>query len=468
MVGVAPPAGKRPAVIACALAMADLADHAFGHALAVVGDERVAAAAARRGLHRGGRSRVAALGHTRAAALASEGLAVGGADTPPASVTDAAIALAARRPAVERAVVDLEGARHGLTRAGFARALGLSPAAAGERAATVAGAWGADLDPALLAWLGPGDCEALAELLAASGAEADSLLALSPAVAAHAADCEACGDRLRAMVSVRSLLGQLPLPAAPPDVAAAGRAARRRPPVPPPPLGEERTGFLRRAGVAAAVVAFMAVAGVLAVRFVRNRDNARHDRVAALTALPSGRGALVLSASTFDATTHSLTIANRSAHRLRWDSSATVPWVRVTPSSGTLPPGGATVVDLRLLGSAPEGDINAIVTFTGADGSSATATGAGTIERAPDVAAHRAGCEVFASAEDEGRVAAVTVHWRTGGPGPAESSDEMQPVPGGGYHDGLPPTATVWWVTAADARGNVSHTPEEPVTPPAC
>jgi hypothetical protein len=153
---------------------------------------------------------------------------------------------------------------------------------------------------------------------------------------------------------------------------------------------------------------------------------------------------------------------------LRWEAASTVPWVRVAPDGGVLPPGGSTVVVLRLLASAPEGPINAVLTFSGADGSTATVTGSGTIERAPDVAAHRTGCEVTASAEDEGRVAAVILHWRTGAADSAESSDEMRPVPTGGYHDGLPPTATAWWVTAADARGNVSHTPVEPVTPPAC
>jgi hypothetical protein len=448
--------------------MADLADHAYGHALAVLGDAAAAAAAARRGLGRGGRSRLAVLGHTRAAALA--GVEPGPVARPAmASVADVAVALAARRPPVERAVADLDGTRHGLTRGGFARAVGLSPAAAGERAASVASAWAAELDPALLAWLGPGDCAELAAVLGGvDPADPDALLGLAGAVSGHAEACQACGDRLRAMVSVRSLLGQLPLPEAPAELRAAARAARRRPPVPPPALGEQRSGLWVGAALSAAVVLFMAAAVFGAVHVVQSRGRSRDDRVAALTALPSGRQSLAVSSSTFDATTHSLVLTNRSDGSLRWQAAATVPWVSVTPAEGVLAPGASQPVSVRLSAAAPEGEIDASLTFTGADGSTAAVTGTGTIERAPDVAAHRQGCEVFATAEDEGRVAAVVVHWRTGGPASAESSDGMQSVEGGGYHDALPPNATSWWVTAADARGNISHTPEEPVTPPAC
>jgi hypothetical protein len=451
--------------------MADLADHAYGHALAVVGDAAVAAELARRGLLRGGRSRVAVLGHTRAAALgaaASEGAGVS-ARSAPATVTEAALALAWRRPAVERAVVDLDG-RHGLARGGFARALGLSPADAAALAGSVGQAWSADLDPALLAWLGPGDCEGLAEVLGPStGADmdVDGLLAAASAVAGHAEVCEVCADRRRAMVSVRSVLAQLPLPAAPPELRAAGRAARRRPPVPPPALGQDRAGpWLRGALVAASIAAVaLLVAGI--VGLVSARDRGRNGRVEALTALPSGAGSLALSRTSFDATTNSVVVTNRAVRRLRWDSSATVQWVRTMPSTGELDPGESVTVGLRLLDTAPEGDITGTVTFTAADGSTASLAGAGTIERAPDVAAHRVGCEVTATAEDEGRVAAVLLHWRDGAG--AEGGNEMQAGPSGSaYHDGLPPSAVLWWVTAADARGNLSHTPDEQVAPPAC
>lgn len=445
--------------------MADLADHAFGHALAVVGDESAAVEVARRGLLRGGRSRVSVLGHTRAVALAAE---VGDAASPaPESVVEAALALAGRRPAVERAVIDLE-VRHGLTRNGFARALGLPPAEASSRASEVAAAWTADLDPALLAWLGPGECPALAELLGPSPISVDALLAAAGAVAAHAEACEPCGDRLRAMVSVRSIVGQLPLPAAPESVRAAARSARRRPPVPPPALGSQRSRAWARLAVAGGAL-MVAAALVVAVVGAVVRHSGRNERVDALTALPPGHGALALSATTFDATTDTVTLTNRSPKRVRWDSAATVPWLRTVPRSGVLAPGASVVVALHIADAAPEGDIAASLSFSSPDGSTVSMAGSGTIERAPDVAAHRDGCEVMATAEDEGRVAAVVLHWRVGAGG-AEQTDDMGPAAsnGSGYHGALPPTATLWWVTAADARGNISHTPDEAIAPPAC
>jgi hypothetical protein len=442
--------------------MADLADHAYGHALAVLGDPRLAEDAARKGLSRGGRSRVAVLGHTRAAALAHPAGPQPSLD--PATVTEAALLLAGRRPPWERAVVDLEG-RHGLTRGGYARAVGLSPAEAASRSTEVAGAWAAELDPALLAWLGAGDCEELAALLAPSAGTA-AALDDGPVVAAHAETCSLCGDRLRAMVSVRSLLAQLPLPAAPSGLRSAARAARLRPAVPPPVFGSERTGLALRLAASAAAVALIVAAAVAIDQVIGDDGPGRSDRVDALTARPSGRGSLRLSAATFDATTRSVTLTNTSGRRLTWESAATVPWLRTSPRSGSLAPGAAVEVSL-LLGEAPEGDIEGAATFAAEDGSTASLAGSGTIERAPDVAAHRDRCEVSATAEDEGRVAAVVLHWRVGGPGTPEASDEMRAA-GSGYKSAVPADASSWFVTAADARGNVSHTPEEPVSGPAC
>jgi hypothetical protein len=446
--------------------MADLADHAYGHALAVLGQQRLAADAARRGLQRGGRSRVAVLGHSRAVALAQPG---GPQDGPepalaPATVTEAALVLASRRPGWERAVVDLEG-RHGLTRGGYARALGLSPAEAAARSTEVAESWAAELDPALLAWLGAGDCDELAALLAASPG-GTAALDEGQVVAAHAETCALCADRLRAMVSVRSLLAQLPLPAAPGALRSAARAARLRPAVPPPPFGSQRSGLLLRLGAAAAAVALIVAAAVAIDQVVGDDSPGRNDRVEALTARPSDRGSLRLSTATFDATSRTVTLTNTSGRRLKWESSATVPWLKTSPGAGSLAAGAAVEVSL-LLGEAPEGEIEGAATFAAEDGSTVSLAGAGTVERAPDVAAHRDGCEVSASAEDEGRVAAVVLHWRVGGPAAPEASDEMRAA-GSGYQSSLPANASSWFVTAADARGNVSHTPEEPVAGPAC
>src|SRR5688500_15431309 len=106
--------------------MADLADHAYGHAGAVLGPVEAAIEVATAAVRRGGRSRWAVLGHARDGVLlrAAEA-APADLDAPaPDDLTELATALAATRPAIDRVVVDLE-ARHGLDRGSFARALGL-------------------------------------------------------------------------------------------------------------------------------------------------------------------------------------------------------------------------------------------------------------------------------------------------------------------------------------------------------
>src|SRR5204863_1533622 len=109
--------------------------------------------------------------------------------------------------------------------------------AAARLAATVE-AWRADLDPLLLAWLGPGECDGLADVLVGAGVPFTSmsdLVAAGPAVAAHVIGCELCQDRTRAMVTVADMVGQRPLETAPDAVAIVARRNRFRPPAGPPP-----------------------------------------------------------------------------------------------------------------------------------------------------------------------------------------------------------------------------------------
>src|SRR5947199_10397104 len=107
--------------------MADTGEHAFSLALAVLGDPAAAEEVALVAVRRGGRSRVATLAFTRHLSLAR------GRQTPPdpadhpANVVELALALAASRPPLERAVVDLAG-RHQLDRAGLGRTLRLTAA----------------------------------------------------------------------------------------------------------------------------------------------------------------------------------------------------------------------------------------------------------------------------------------------------------------------------------------------------
>src|SRR5688572_28475584 len=106
--------------------MADLADHAYAHACAVLGPGDAAIEVAVTAVRRGGRSRWAVLGHAREGALARAG-GVEGPDldaAAPEDLTELAARLASTRPAIERVVADLES-RHDLDLAGFARALGV-------------------------------------------------------------------------------------------------------------------------------------------------------------------------------------------------------------------------------------------------------------------------------------------------------------------------------------------------------
>src|SRR4051812_32863670 len=130
--------------------MADTGEHAFSLALAVLGDPAAAEEVALVAVRRGGRSLVATLAFTRHLSLARARPTPPGPAAHPGNVGDPAVAIAAPRPPLERALVDLAG-RHQLDRAGLGRTLGLTGAAAAERAATVTEQWTRELDPSLMA-----------------------------------------------------------------------------------------------------------------------------------------------------------------------------------------------------------------------------------------------------------------------------------------------------------------------------
>src|SRR4051794_11453063 len=98
--------------------MADLGDHAYAHTRSVLGDGDGAVEAGAIAVRRGGRARGAVLGHARAEALARAAGGASGteldADAPDA-LAALGVVLAATRPPVERAIVDLD-TRHGLDR----------------------------------------------------------------------------------------------------------------------------------------------------------------------------------------------------------------------------------------------------------------------------------------------------------------------------------------------------------------
>lgn len=469
--------------------MADLADHAFAHACAVLGDGDLAVEASVAAVRRGGRSRWAVLGHARDGALGRAGEAVApDLDGPaPDDLTELAAALAATRPAIERAVVDLEG-RHDLDRGGFARALGLPIAPAGARAAAVSAVWQHQLDPVVLARLGPGECETLAAILGhgpvpvgegddagaadappPSAATLRELIDLGPAVADHAAGCDHCGDRLRAMVSVRTLLAQRPVEGtAPQAVRAAAAPSRLRRPTPPPPLEPEPLvrRWLRPVGITAAALVLAICGGVIAAAL--RGDDRDASQVEALTRVPDAGSLLTVEPPELDGTTPPpVVLTNRSDAAIEWAAEPDVPWLQVKPADGALEPGGTAELRVGVTSSAPEGPARGAVRISGTDGSAAVVRLSTTVERPPEVAATATGCDISVTVEDEGEVRAVELHW-IDGPTP----ERVIALPSGdaGYTGRLANSLTpiAWWVTASDARGNVARTPDENVAPNTC
>ena len=465
----------------------DLALASYAHACAVLGTGVPAEQASILGLRRGGRSRSSVLGHTRHEAVARSGdalvLELEGAE--PEGLGELARALTFTRPAVERAVVDLD-TRQGLDRAGLGRALGLAPAAAAAKAAEVMLEWQRALDPVLLVRMGPGTCEGLAALLDVSpdveddAAAADdrsstttlgALIDAGEVVASHAEGCALCRDRLRAMVSVRTLLSREPIGSAPVEVVEAAAHARQHPSGLPPALTGERVSVPRRwpyAASASAVVAICVavVGGVLAAAGGDDDDT----RVQALTRLPASGMTLEVVPSLVDsAPPESVVLRNLSGGAVRWHASADKPWVRVSPAIGSLDAGGSERLALELTGDAPEGDVRGAVTITGDDGSTAVVRLRTAVSHPPDVATSIAGCTVTASVEDESEVTDVVLWWRDGGVGGRERSQAMQQGDAG-YIGVLPASAggSSWWVTAADALGNEARTADQQLQPGAC
>ena len=476
--------------------MADLADHAYAHACAVLGEGEPAVEVAVVAVRRGGRSRWAVLGHGRAGVLARAADATPpDLDAPvPDDLTELAAALASTRPAIERVVVDLES-RHDLDLGGFARALGLPVALAGARAAALSADWQQQLDPVVLARLGPGDCEHLAAILdpssdrpprSSSPGEAQSsetdeaveaptptlreLIDVGSAVADHAAGCELCGDRLRAMVSVRTLLAQRPVAGlAPSAVRAAAAPSRLRRPTPPPALEPEplTRRWLRPVATAAAALLVATTGGVIAAA-LRTDDADDRGQVEALTRVPDTGSALTVDPSAIEGTTPPpVELTNHSDVAIEWAAESDVAWLRVAPTDGALEPGATIQLQVGVTSAAPEGPARGAIRISGADGSAAVVRLATTVERPPEVAATATGCDISVTVEDEGEVRAVVLHWIEGA-GP----ERVVELPAGdaGYTgrlaNGSAPIA--WWVTASDARGNVARTPDENVAPGTC
>jgi hypothetical protein len=471
--------------------MARVADHVYDHLLAVCRSPSGARSAAVAALDRSPRSLAGALAHARPFGLeaAASGEPVSEA-TVAGGLLELAWLLAGTRPADDRSIVDL-AVRHGLDRAGLGRALGgVTPSAAVAQADAVLERWEVELRPALVAFLGPAECEGLRSVLADAGLAAqpaaafgesgaseapelterapvdelppptvDALLDVAPTVAAHLERCDVCPDRVRAMASIRSLLAQVPVAVAPPSLqpAGAGRWRPRLPIVPSPPAAAGPRRRRRRVAVTAA--ALVVVAGVTAGAVAATRPDDT-DQVAALTRVPARNalaavpdevhpGQVFLLESTVD-------------HAVQWHVRSPVAWVRVDPSSGTLTPRHTSEIEVTLGDGAPEGELRTDLAVSGDDGSTVLVRLRGSVEHPPTVAATADGCTVTAQVQDESEIASVELRWS-----PAVDGESGRPMPAfaGGYRATVPPSAATWWVTAVDGRGNRARSPERPVTP---
>jgi hypothetical protein len=268
---------------------------------------------------------------------------------------------------------------------------------------------------------------------------------------------------------VRTLLGQRPLEEAPVPVRALAQHARLRRPTPPPPLVPEPTArrWIRNVATAAAAIVFaVALAGVLSSR---GRDHG--TRIEALTRVPSAGSALVAEPAVLnDRLPVPVELANRSSRAVRWTAAADVPWLRISPLSGALDPGGKVALRIVAGADAPEGDVRASVHLTGTDGSTTVVRVETNVEHPPDVAVAVSGCIITATVEDESGLGPVDVHWLDRSNGrPAERVQRMAET-AGGYTTALAnaPLPTTWWVTAEDARGNRTRTPDDALPPNAC
>lgn len=464
------------------------ADVVFAHCLAVIGDRGVAEDAARVAFLRAGPWRSTLLAHARHEALRRAETGAGGPDygrlAPDADVTMVAHALAFSRPPFERAMIDLRS-RTGADRAALGRALGLPPAVATDRAAFVAEGWDHDLDAALLAYLGPGECEELATVLGCElppdddgPAEkppyvprptVDGLLALAPAVAAHTAECAVCLDRRRAMASVRTLFTLSPLTDTPSSVRAEARRSRMRRPVGPPPgiepQGRAAQRWIRLVAAAAAALLVAGTGTAIVVR--RDAGTAGKDPVGDLTKVARGPLSLAVATTPLGPSATAIRIRNDAAHPVRWRAAPTAGWVALSPSEGTLSPGATAVATARPVHDSPEGNISSLLTITTDDGTAVATELHWSVERAPDVQAVRDGCRITATVADDGDVSSVVLHLQN------DSEREMVMTRREDQWEvtlsDVSGETVRWWVEAVDSRGNAGRTVDHAHDiPPTC
>jgi hypothetical protein len=179
--------------------------------------------------------------------------------------------------------------------------------------------------------------------------------------------------------------------------------------------------------------------------------------VEALTRVPETGSVLTVSPSAVQGLTPvPVVLRNAAAASVSWQADANSDWLQVSPREGRLGSRGRVELHLAVTESAPEGDVRGAVRVTSHDGSVAIVRLVATVERPPDLAAAADGCDVTATVEDEGEVRSVELRWLE------RSTTRIEPMvlDAAQWRARLPAvtTATRWWVTAVDARGNVART----------
>jgi hypothetical protein len=390
------------------------ATSAYSLALALTGDAQKAETIAIVALKKGAGSRIAVTSHARHECLSAAQSPTTGATDPIrcSDLRELAQQLALSRPPVERLIVELD-ARLTLDVSSSARVLGLPVDRTKERLQAVSSTWARELDPAMMAWLGPGSCPELASVLRSyavwprasdtplissvdstgplpvlrTGTDAtlvapefepemphavtlEQLLTVAPAVHNHAQGCSVCSERLRLLTPVRTLIGQTPLEEVPPRVVEAARSARRRVPAPlPPSIERRRLDYKRLAlpafGVAATLV--IALVGFAAYEATTGNKPSQASRVAKLVKdAPVSHLLGTPTVITPGITTADL--ADTGDQVVSWNASTNVPWIQLTPISGRLSPSQSVSISV-VANPPPTSAGDAVITIKGDDGS---------------------------------------------------------------------------------------------------
>lgn len=440
----------------------DPAELAYGHARAMLGDPDAAAEVAVTALRRAGRARNLVLAHARSEAVEraahDEPVDIASLQTVVLDLPALAATLASTRPPEERAALDVR-ARTAGDLVALGDSLGMRATDAADKCSEIAELWERTLDPALLAFSGPGECEGLAALLDEAAPDTVAkLLEVAPAVHAHAAECTICTDRVRAMAPVRSFFSDAAVDV-PDDVRDAGTRNRtKRPSAPPPALFPSDAPPRRRAVVpvlvAAATVALLAVGAVVFL----SRDDAADDDSLTKVAVATGL-------SLVGEPGQGLQLRNDSARTVRYTLSSSAAWLRLSPSQGRLGPGDVVAIAGTISSDAPEGAPPASVIVHTSSGATTSREYTWPNERAPELATMVEGCSVGVTVVDDGDLAKLELHWRDTADHVLDITDDTN-----GYAAELRPDngPVTYWVTASDTRGNASRTADAVIEPGAC